>query len=189
MLRVERDSVLERRVRCRPLICHKPVIPGLTLRTFAWWTPYFASSMSPSIRGPDQAHVAHQHVEELRQLVEARLAQKPSNGCDAWVVGDLEVGGVLGAQLRVVVHPLVRVLHHRAKLQHAERAAVEAGDRPPVEHGPRDVSLTNNAITKNSGDSNTTSAIETIKSMSRLDEGRLGWRSPAEGESSVQRLR
>ena len=43
----------------------------------------------------DHAHVAAQDVEELRQLVQAPLAQKAADSSDTVVVGDLVDGGAV----------------------------------------------------------------------------------------------
>src|ERR1700712_4004989 len=61
-------------------------------------------------------HVAAQHVEELRQLVEARAAQESANTCNVWIVAR----GLL---------QLPRLLHmhaHGAELVDAEDAAIGA---------------------------------------------------------------
>src|SRR5688572_17129784 len=39
---------------------------------------------------PDQAHVAHEHVEELRKLVEAEPAKQPPKACAARILFDFE---------------------------------------------------------------------------------------------------
>jgi hypothetical protein len=59
---------------------------------------------------PDDAHVSHQHVDELRQLVEARFPQHLADARDARVVraGHDDTGVFLG------VRP------HRPEFQHAE---------------------------------------------------------------------
>src|SRR5512134_3657573 len=40
--------------------------------------------------GPDQAHLAAQHVQELRQLVERELAEQAADAGDAGIAPDLE---------------------------------------------------------------------------------------------------
>src|SRR5438094_8638985 len=45
---------------------------------------------------PDQAHVAEQHVPELGELVDARLAEDPAQPAHPRVVRELEGGGATG---------------------------------------------------------------------------------------------
>src|SRR5262245_4736187 len=80
---------------------------------------------------PDQAHVTAQDVDELRELVEPRLAQEASQARDAGVA-DLGPDGS-GLALGVDVH--------RAQLEEHEHAAVLAHALLPEEHGPRGIEL------------------------------------------------
>ena len=83
----------------------------------------------------DERHLAAQDVPELRQLVEARLAQEPPDRRDPRVVGHLEHAVVaavlarLSARLDEPAHVLVmerviRVRVHRPELQHRERLRI-----------------------------------------------------------------
>ena len=65
-------------------------MPGVTSRRRRWLSLYSLTSLASGGRGPDDAHVAAQDVEELRQLVERILAQEAAHARDARVVGDLE---------------------------------------------------------------------------------------------------
>ncbi len=71
-----------------------------------------------------QAHVAHEHVPQLRQFVERQLAQRAAERRAA----------------RIVLHRPARARHlgvgaHAAELDHAEPAAVQAHALLRVEHG------------------------------------------------------
>src|SRR3954468_17202450 len=77
----------------------------------------------------DEAHLAPQHVEELRQLVERRLAEKPADPGHAWIAGELEHPGRALAHLaerEQVVLAFLRADGHRAELDDPEVAAVAA---------------------------------------------------------------
>src|SRR5262245_52707922 len=77
--------------------------------------------------GTDQAHVAPQHIEELRQLVKTPAPQESAQPRPARIVGSRphRPGLSLG------VHP------HRAKLQHSEASSVDAHSLLAVQHGTR----------------------------------------------------
>src|SRR5690606_16010595 len=78
----------------------------------------------------DQAHVPLQHAPELRQLVQAELAQPPTDRSDPGIVAHLEDGAahlVPGEELAL---QLVCVRHHGAELVPDERP------RPLPEHSP-----------------------------------------------------
>ncbi len=85
---------------------------------------------------PDQRHLAQQDVDQLRELVEARAAQPPSEWCHPGVVGQLvrcgrvpirRVGRVGPHRGDVLAVDGVVVVHgHGAELQHRERDAVTA---------------------------------------------------------------
>ena len=59
---------------------HAPAVPGLVLLDL----------VRQRRARPDQRHVASEHVPELRQLVEARLAQEAAERRHARIVGELE---------------------------------------------------------------------------------------------------
>ena len=85
--------------------------------------------------GPDEAHVALEHVEQLRQLVEAGAAQDVADAGDPGVDGELEqragalVVGLHGGQ------PGLGVDDHRAELEHPELDAAR-GRRAAGGTGP-----------------------------------------------------
>ncbi len=80
----------------------------------------------------DQGHVAHEHVEELRQLVEAGAAQEAADAGDARVLpGGLAHGGGVGRVAQGGVHG--------AELEHGDRLLREAVPALAVEDRPRGV--------------------------------------------------
>src|SRR5690606_5751929 len=75
----------------------------------------------------NQAHVPLQHIEELRKLVQARLAQELPDAGDARVVHDLEVRPGEMVEVRVLFLQLLSVLEHRPELVHREAFTVHTG--------------------------------------------------------------
>src|SRR5215218_8194961 len=83
----------------------------------------------------DEAHLATPHVQQLRELVEARVTQHPPYARHAGIVLDLEQP----ARLVEVAEPVllgVRIYGHGAELQHLELPPVAAHSRLAEEHGP-----------------------------------------------------
>src|SRR5262245_6468362 len=78
----------------------------------------------------DDAHLAGDHVEQLRQLVEAGHAQELADLGDARILAELVVTLPFRAQMRLRREELVQrrlgVENHRAELPAAERPAVRA---------------------------------------------------------------
>ena len=74
--------------------------------------------------GTDEAHVADEHVPELRQLVDRGAAQEPPDPRDAGVAAVDRVPRALA----------LRADDHRAQLQHRERAAGDADALLAEEH-------------------------------------------------------
>ena len=72
-------------MRLRPLTCHRHVMPGLE-RELSLVPQLVALELVPE-RGSraDEAHVALQHAPELRQLVQAVLAQEAAERGDAGI--------------------------------------------------------------------------------------------------------
>ena len=105
-----------------PDTCHRPVTPGLTSSRVKWLGLVVLDLAGLRRPGADQAHVPAQHVPELRQLVDARLAQDAAEPGDAWIAVDLDearIGGALRPQLASL---RVRAVDHRAELDDAEDA-------------------------------------------------------------------
>jgi hypothetical protein len=75
---------------------------------------------------PDQAHLAQQHVEKLRQFVDVRAAQQPADRGHARVAGD---GPARAGQRFTFVE-------HGANLVDGERDTASAGARLRVERRP-----------------------------------------------------
>jgi hypothetical protein len=94
----------------------------------------------PGLHRPraDQAHLALQHVDQLRQLVERGSAQEAADPGHARVVaqlaGRLPLGPGAGIAVEQLSQPAVGVGHHGAKLQAAEEAAAAADPLMRVEH-------------------------------------------------------
>src|ERR1019366_6643274 len=96
----------------------------------------------------DQAHLAANHVDQLRQLVEAEAAQNPPNRRDAIVTGQLEhlrvaPGPVTGGG--PILDPALDILAmrrigggnaHRAQLEHLERIAAHTDALLAKQHWP-----------------------------------------------------
>jgi hypothetical protein len=75
-------------------------------------------------RGPDQGHVAADHVDQLGQLVEARPSEESPHPRDPRVVGDLEVRRGQHAQMAKGRLERLRVADHRTELVHRKSLAV-----------------------------------------------------------------
>ncbi|MNN13088.1 hypothetical protein D3C81_1261070 [compost metagenome] len=73
----------------------------------------------------DQAHIARQHVPQLRQLVQPVLADHAAHACDAGILARREARGGVGLDA------------HAAKLEHREHLAEAADARLPEQHRPR----------------------------------------------------
>ena len=76
--------------RAEPRICQWPVMPGVRCSRRRCQPCDLRVLVDDQRPRPDQAHLAAQHVDELRQLVERRRAQEPPDARDARIVGDLE---------------------------------------------------------------------------------------------------
>jgi hypothetical protein len=63
----------------------------------------------------DQGHVAEQHIQNLRQFVEAGFAKNPANRRDVRIIAMLRGIGILR-----------RIAKHRPELVHGEQAAIFA---------------------------------------------------------------
>ena len=113
-----------------PEICARPVRPGRA----AFRSPYpgtvFAkrpANSGRSGRGPDEAHVAAQHVPELRDLVDAGAPQRAADRRHPRIVGRREHGARLD----------LGALAHRAQLPELEEPPVAADARLAIEDAPR----------------------------------------------------
>ena len=95
---------------------------------------------------PDERHLALQHVEELRQLVEAGAPQEGADPSDARIVRDLEhpriaTGREVHVQVRELVLPRLGVGGHRPELEDPEDLLRPAATRLAEEHRPLRVEL------------------------------------------------
>src|SRR4051794_16350328 len=84
---------------------------------------------------PDEAHLAGQDVEELRDLVERKAPQQSSHGGDAGIVGDLEEPVTRLVALEQLRLHRVGAVDHRAELEDPERLGLAADPRLAEEHG------------------------------------------------------
>src|SRR5690606_4852373 len=86
----------------------------------------------------DEAHLALQHVPQLRQLVEARLAEEATDTRNARVVPELVVAIPLFLQLRTLfqelLEDLVGVFDHRGEFAALEASAAPPDPRMAVDH-------------------------------------------------------
>ena len=82
----------------------------------------------------DDAHLSGEHVEQLRQLVEAGAAQDAAERRHARIVAHLEHRPVHLVQAIQRGALLLGAVSHGAELQHRERMAVEAAPALHVEH-------------------------------------------------------
>ncbi len=99
------------------------VSPGRTDRTCRCSALYAATYSGSSGRGPDDAHVAAEHVDDLRELVQLARPQEPPDRCDPVVSRP-------GDPRATALGP------HRAELQHHDRSPVPPDALRPVDHRP-----------------------------------------------------
>ncbi len=83
---------------------------------------------------PDEAHVALEHIPELRKLVEREAPQNSANPRDARIRFDLEHRAAHLVQMTDFAETLVRVGDHRAEFVERERAAIESDSLLFEEH-------------------------------------------------------
>src|SRR5437660_48547 len=90
---------------------------------------------------PDQAHLALEHIDQLRQFVQAALSQQPSHPRHPRVIANLEdQARDLAAAAHLFKHRL-GVDHHGAELEAAEMPAVEPDAILYEEHWTRPIQL------------------------------------------------
>ena len=101
-------------------------MPGVRCRRLRSRPSTCASSSVDEWSRPDEAHLATQDVEDLRELIQRRAAQEPPDPGDAWVVGDLEqpVTGLVQRSQLVLVR--LGVGDHRPELEDPEVLPVSA---------------------------------------------------------------
>src|SRR5271156_3574130 len=102
-----------------------------TAKMFDFILGHFAGDRRPR---PHNAHIPLQHIEQLRQLVEAVLAQEPADPGDPWVVLHLEENAgalVLGSEFSF---GLLGIQHHGAELVAGEDRALLADPLGDIKH-------------------------------------------------------
>src|SRR5690606_26042850 len=84
---------------------------------------YFTTQRWPRA---NKGHLSSKHVDQLRQLIQAVLAQRPSDPRDSGILAHLEQHAVALGKIEQSGELRLRVAAHRAELQHAEGLAVQA---------------------------------------------------------------
>src|SRR3972149_5753489 len=110
----------------QPFTCAHPVMPHFTLwrNMYRGMRPFLLDEARPLRARPYQGHVALEHVQELRQLVDAEPSHKPSHRCPPRIVRDRP--NRPGIPLRIPVP--------RSGLEDDERLSVEPHALLLVEH-------------------------------------------------------
>src|SRR5262245_52064295 len=83
---------------------------------------------------PNEAHVPLQDIQELRQLVEARSSQYPTDARHTRVSLELEHRFVERVERDEMTQARFCIPSHRSKLEHAKRPAIHARTRLRKEH-------------------------------------------------------
>ena len=110
----------------RPEICQRPVIPGST--RYRAPVPVLEQPVVPERERSraDEAHLALDDVDDLRDLVEREAAQEPADARDPRVVADLEERALRLVHVLELRLELGRVGDHRPELEHPELALAHA---------------------------------------------------------------
>ena len=117
-----------------------------------------------------EAHVAPQHVEELRKLIERVPANEPADRSDPRVIVDLEKGSVRGPlSVQQALELVVGALHHRPEVEHVERQTAQPDSLLPIEDRPRARDLHCDRDGQQKGLLSTISASDPMMSKSRFD--------------------
>src|SRR5262245_44737248 len=85
--------------------------------------------------GTDEAHLADQDVEQLRQLVEIQCTKNAAEGCHPGVVIQLEMRAVHLVQMFQISLSALCPHIHRAELPASKETPPQAFSLVPVEHG------------------------------------------------------
>src|SRR6185437_3598038 len=101
--------------------------------------PYLARHWRPRA---DERHVPREHVEQLRQLVEAEPAQHSADTRHARIILQLEEKPVrVPVERRQLLPPQLRLERHASELPHHELAAAQSHAALTKEHGTARVEL------------------------------------------------
>lgn len=76
---------------------------------------------------PDEAHIAFQDVEQLREFIEAKLSKDSSDWCNPWVIFHFEDGTIFFIFRLEFCQSLVGIFVHRSEFIEGERFS-EASD-------------------------------------------------------------
>src|SRR4029077_19433944 len=74
----------------------------------------------------DEAHIAFQHVQKLRQLIDAGAAQDSSDRSDARIVLDLEYGAGDFIKLLQLIDHFLRIGDHSSKFEYAKTPLIDS---------------------------------------------------------------
>lgn len=85
----------------------------------------------------DDSKVAHEHVQELRELIDGVAAKHAPDTRNAWVIVDLLLAAPEGELIgrHVALGVLMGVRGHGAELPNPDRRATQADTRLPVQRG------------------------------------------------------
>ncbi len=118
----------------RPSTCQRPVSPGRHVEAARGPAGDLVRLVDDERARADEAHLALEHVPELRELVEARASQEAADARHARVdTLDLEQRAVDLVHVQDLAAPLLRADGHRPELDDLERRAETAAARLPVE--------------------------------------------------------
>ena len=126
----------------------------------------------------DNAHIASQNVEELRQLIERILAQEAAEAGDAGIVGDLEEHAVALVHVHDFGATLLCIQHHSAELDAAEDHALFADAIRGVEDRAGRIELDGDGDGHQQGRKRTSVSTEKTVSKTRLKKRPSSGTSP-----------
>ena len=117
----------------RAVTCHNPVMPGVTSRRRRCSRRYCPKSSRGCGLRTDHAHLASQHVPQLRKFIQAIAPQKPADAGDAGSAAILKHGP--WRSLPNAGHlSIVRIGDHGAKFVADKSSALEPYSLGPVEN-------------------------------------------------------
>src|SRR5215208_573545 len=129
-------QALGERERPAPKDLHRAGDPGLDRKPEAVLRAVATDQIDLLRPWADNAHVALQHVHELRQLIEAEPSEYAPDARDAWI--PLELEHRLGQLVKTdeLLEHLVGAIAHRSEFVDPERNPAEAGSRLDEQERP-----------------------------------------------------
>ena len=134
VLDVEAKALVERH-RLRPLICHRPVMPGVTSSRSVCQTSYVSAANDVG-RGPTNDISPRRTFQSWGARRGSSCGRNFPDPRDPRVVDDLEVRRRQDVQVLERRLELLRVSHHRSELEHPEPPAVAPGSELGEHHRP-----------------------------------------------------